>query len=144
MEDSGMANRLNPYLHFGSRTREAMGFYQSVFGGELTVSSFAEGGMPHDPSDADKVMHAQLDAPNGMTLMASDTPSDWPASPMSGVTISLSGDDGDELSRLWDGLAEGGTIDQPLVEAPWGDRFGMLTDRYGVEWMVNITANRAG
>lgn len=139
-----MPSKLNPYLHFDGQTAEAMAFYHGVFGGELHSSTFAEGGMPHDPSDAGKIMHAQLDAPNGMTLMASDAPSGWDVSPIAGIGISLSGDDVAELTGYWDGLVDGGRIDQPLVEAPWGDRFGMLTDRYGVEWMVNIAAKREG
>ena len=139
-----MPSRLNPYLQFDGQAADAMAFYHGIFGGELHSSTFAEGGMPHEPSDAAKIMHAQLDAPNGMTLMASDTPSEWPAAPISGISISLSGDDATELTGYWDGLVAGGTIDQPLVEAPWGDRFGMLTDRFGVKWMVNIAGSQAG
>lgn len=139
-----MPSKLNPYLHFDGQAAEAMAFYHGVFGGELHSSTFAEGGMPHDPSDAGKIMHAQLDAPNGMTLMASDAPSGWDVKPIAGIGVSLSGDDVAELTGYWDGLIVGGRIDQPLVEAPWGDRFGMLTDRYGVEWMVNIAAKPEG
>ena len=86
-----MGSRLNPYLSFQGNAREAMQFYRSVFGGELTTSTFAEGGMEHDPGDADKVMHAQLEAANGMTLMGSDTPSHMEYQPGSRISISLSG-----------------------------------------------------
>ena len=134
-----MATTLNPYFNFASGAREAMEFYQSVFGGELTVSTYGESGQG-DASEADKTMHAQLETPSGYTLMASDTPNGMPAQPISGITISLSGDDDAELSGYWDKLlAGGGTVAMPLETAPWGDKFGMLTDRFGVSWFVNIT-----
>lgn len=136
-----MAARLNPYLNFADAARPAMDFYASVFGGELTRMTFAEGGMPHDPAEANKIMHSQLETPEGFTLMASDVPA-MMGTPSANGTISLSGDDDAQLSGYWDRLAEGATIDQPLVAAPWGDRFGMLTDRFGVSWMVNISARR--
>jgi PhnB protein len=137
---TAVPSRLNPYLHFTDNAREAMAFYRGVFGGELTVMTFAEGGAPHDPADADKVMHAQLETAGGETLMAADSPSDRPAGTgFSGVSMSLSGDDHDELSGWWDGLAEGATILQPLTQASWGDSFGMLVDRFGVTWFVNIS-----
>ena len=133
-----MASRLNPYLNFSDRTREAMQFYQSVFGGELTSSSFAEGGMPHDPGDKDKVMHSQLETPSGFTLMASDMPASMGA-PSPNGNISLSGEDEAELRGYWDKLSAGGQVAMPLAKAPWGDTFGKLTDKFGVSWLVNIT-----
>ena len=134
-----MGSRLNPYLSFEGNASEAMEFYRGVFGGELTTSTFAEGGMEHDQGDADKVMHAQLEAENGMTLMASDTPSGTPWVAPAGISLSLSGDDEAQLSGYYQKLAEGGTVIEPLVKAPWGDQFGMLTDRFGITWLVNIS-----
>ncbi|MBT0994108.1 VOC family protein [Cellulomonas sp. DKR-3] len=128
---------LNPYLGFAGNAREALEFYQSVLGGELTISTFAESGMP---DAGDGVMHGQLTAPGGITLMASDSPTPVEARAESSITISLSGDDEATLRRYWDGLAEGASITEPLVTAPWGDTFGMLTDRFGTAWMVNISA----
>jgi PhnB protein len=139
-----MAVRLNPYLNFPGTAREAMTFYHGVLGGELATTTFAAGGMSHGPADDEKLMHAQLDGENGLTLMGADIPSDWPSGPISGFSVSLSGDDAEALTRYWNGLAQGAKIDQPLVEAPWGDTFGMLTDRFGVAWMVNITGAKAG
>ncbi len=135
-----MPARLNPYLSFQGNAREAMEFYRSVFGGELTMSTFGETGMSQDPNDADKLLHAQLEAANGMTLMGSDTPSGMPSQPMSGVSISLSGDASTdaELSGYYEKLSEGGTVVEPLATAPWGDKFGMVTDRYGTLWLVNV------
>ena len=137
-----MPSRLNPYLSFNGNAREAMEFYRSVFGGELTTSTYGEGGMEHDPSEADKVMHSQLEAENGMVLMAGDAPSGMPWSPPSGMSISLSGDDAAELSGYYEKLTDGGTVVEPLTTAPWGDQFGMVTDRCGILWMVNIAGSQ--
>ena len=81
-----MANRLNPYLSFNGNAREAMAFYKAIFGGELTISTFSEGGMPHDPADKDKIMHAQLVGPNGYWLMGSDNPPGMPFTPGNTMT----------------------------------------------------------
>lgn len=132
---------LNPYISFNGNAREAMEFYQSVFGGELTVSTFGEFQMPDvSADDADKVMHSQLSTPAGFTLMASDLPSVMPPAPSeTNITVSLSGVEAEELQGYWDGLAAGGQVGMPLTPAPWGDSFGQLTDKFGVAWMVNIS-----
>ncbi|HET6819376.1 MAG TPA: VOC family protein [Candidatus Limnocylindria bacterium] len=139
-----MPSRLNPYLGFNGEAREAMDFYHDVFGGELTSQTYAEGGMSEGPDDANLVMHAQLDAPNGMTLMGSDAPPRMGRQERGGMSISLSGDDDGELSGYWQKLSDGGSVTMPLEAAPWGDKFGMLTDRFGVEWMVNIAGSPPG
>jgi PhnB protein len=132
-----MAVTLNPYLNFRDGTRDVMEFYSSVFGGELTVSTFADsGGMGVDESEQHKVMHSQLVTENGMTLMAADVPSSMDVS--TNGTVSLSGDDEATLRGYWDRLVDGGSATVPLEKAPWGDTFGMCTDRFGVDWMVNI------
>ncbi len=134
-----MTSKLNPYLSFNGTAREAMEFYRGVFGGELVIQTFAEGGMAQDPGDAERIMHAQLDAPNGMTIMGSDSPLSMGGTPdASSISVSLSGDDDAELTGYWNGLADGGTVTMPLEKAPWGDQFGMLKDRFGTDWMVNI------
>jgi len=131
-----MTTRLNPYLGFGDNARQAIEFYRSVFGGELTISTFGESGLG-DAAEADKVMHSQLETSSGFTLMASDTPSGMPSQGGNG-SISLSGDDDAELRGYWEKLSDGGTVIEPLAVAPWGDAFGMLTDKFGVRWLVNI------
>ena len=136
-----MASKLNPYLNFDGKRREAMEFYQSVLGGELTVNTFGEYG-DEGPSK-DGVMHAQLETPSGFTLMASDTPPGMPLDEGPTVSISLSGDDADELRRFWEGLSEGAQVTMPLEKQMWGDEFGMLTDRFGMQWMVNIAGSAA-
>ncbi|MFC3502535.1 VOC family protein [Micromonospora krabiensis] len=132
-----MATRLNPYLSFTGDAREAIEFYQRVFGGSLRMNTFGEFGNT-EPGLADQIMHAQLETDSGFTLMASDTPPGMEHSPGSTMTISLSGDDADELRRYWDQLSEGGVVTTPLEKQMWGDEFGMCTDRFGVPWMVNI------
>jgi PhnB protein len=130
-----MPNQLNPYLHFNGNARDAMTFYQSVFGGDLDVMTFGDQGM--DGPDADKVMHSYLgagvvqlmgsDAPPGETLQAGDT-----------VRLSLSGDGDDELRAWFAALSEGGEVHVPLEKQVWGDEFGQVADRFGVVWLVNI------
>jgi PhnB protein len=139
-----MGSRLNPYLSFDGNAREAMDFYQGVFGGNLVSTTFAEGGMAQNPADAEKVMHAQLETERGFALMASDTATGMQWQPFGGISISLSGDDEGELRGYWDRLADGGNVVMPLEKAPWGDSFGMLTDRFGVPWMVNISGGGQG
>lgn len=141
-----MPPRLNPYLSFQGNAREALEFYRDVLGGELVLMTFAEGGIPHDPGDADKVMHGQLETPDGFTLMGSDAVSGTPGTPASGVQISLSGDaDSDaQLTGYYGKLAAAGTVVEPLEAAPWGDKFGMVADGYGVLWMVNISGEQQG
>ena len=138
-----MNSKLNPYINFDGNAKEAMEFYSTVFGGKLTMSTFKEGGMPHDPAQDDKlIMHAMLIAENGITLMAADTPKGWEYKPGTNISVSLSGDDEGELQGYWDKLSVGAKIDQPLTKAPWGDMFGMLTDAFGIRWMVNIVAKK--
>lgn len=136
---------LNPYLGFRDDARQAMEFYHSVFGGEVTFSTFAELQASQDPADADKIMHSQLVGATGLVLMAADAPSGMPATPGSSISVSLSGglDDDAELRGYWERLSEGADITEPLVTAPWGDTFGMLTDRFGTQWMVNIAGSAA-
>ncbi|SDP45014.1 PhnB protein [Nakamurella panacisegetis] len=135
-----MTIRLNPYLSFRDTARSAMEFYHSVFGGELTMSTFAEMHASEDPAEADKIMHAMLVAPNGLTLMAADTPNSMDYAPGGSFSVSLSGDSDADLRDYWAKLSEGATITAPLNQAPWGDTFGMCTDRFGINWLVNISA----
>lgn len=137
-----MQSKLNPYINFDGQAKEAMEFYKTVFGGNLTTSTFKEGGMPDDPAVADKIMHAQLLADNGMTLMAADTPPGMPRNPGTNISLSLSGDNEEELKGYWDKLSSGAAINVPLAKAPWGDTFGMLTDKFGIGWLVNISEKK--
>jgi len=136
---------LNPYLNFLDTAKDAMTFYQSVFGGELTMSSFAELGAGDDvsPDEVDWIMHAQLVTPSGYTLMASDTPKyrrDDAAGHNSYVSISGPQADDAELRGFWTKLEDGAEIEQALAVAPWGDAFGSLKDKFGQGWLINIAA----
>jgi PhnB protein len=133
-----MTVQLNPYLNFRDNTREAMTFYQSVLGGELTVSTFADFHASEDPAEQDKVMHSQLETPDGLVLMGADTPNAMEYRPQAGVSVSLSGDDEGKLRGYWERLSEGGNVVMPFEKAPWGATFGMCVDRFGTSWMVNV------
>jgi PhnB protein len=129
---------LNPYINFRDNAREAMEFYRDVFGGDLSLNTFGEYGDSNAPG-ADNIMHAQLETESGFRLMASDTPPGAEFNPGSGnITISLSGDDEQELRGYWDKLSDGGNVTMPLEKQMWGDLFGQCTDRYGVAWMVDV------
>ncbi|WP_343318937.1 VOC family protein [Arthrobacter sp. TMP15] len=133
-----MATQLNPYLNFSGNAREAMEFYHGVFGGELELSTFGDFAMASDPGDADKIMHSRLVSENSLVLMGSDTPSSMEISRGTDHAVSLSGQDEVELRDYWDKLSTGGQIVMALEAAPWGDVFGMCTDKFGVPWMLNI------
>jgi PhnB protein len=133
---------LNPYLNFRGNAREAIEFYHAALGGELSIMTFAENGDPY-PGEGDKIMHAQIDSPSGFTLMASDVPTSMGyTAGENNFSVSLSGANSDdaELRGYWDKLSAGGVIPQPLEAAPWGATFGMFTDKFGVMWLVNISA----
>jgi PhnB protein len=134
-----MQTRLNPYLSFKDNTREAMEFYRTVFGGKLDMQTFKELNASQDPSEDDRIMHSQLEADNGITIMASDTPDRMEYTPGNNFNMSLSGDNEAELRGYWEKLADGGTVTMPLEKAIWGDTFGMCVDKFGVQWLVNIS-----
>ena len=128
---------LNPYLSFKNQARTAMEFYQGVFGGDLTVSTFGDfPGMTQDPAENDLVMHSQLTTPDGFVLMASDTPTGMTYAAPAGISVSLSGDDEAQLQQYWDALAAEGAVAMPFETPPWGGKFGMVTDRFGIDWMI--------
>ena len=132
-----MSTRLNPYLNFPGSAREAMEFYETVFGGTLTIMTFGDAGAEGVP-DPQQVMHAMLETPSGFTIMASDMPPGMDHSAGNSMAVSLSGDVTDELRRYWSALSADATVTMPLEMQMWGDEFGALTDRFGVPWMVNI------
>jgi PhnB protein len=130
--------RLCPYIAFQGNAREAMTFYQQVLGGELSITNFGDIDMPGTPEDLKgKVMHSMLDN-DTLTFMASDTAPGMPNTPGTNITMALSGTDAAKLRKFWDGLSAGGQITAPLEKQAWGDEYGSLTDRFGINWMVNI------
>jgi PhnB protein len=136
-----MSSRLNPYINFDGNAREAMGFYQQVLGGDLKTNTYGEFGQ--DGPLADRIMHAQLETPSGYTIMGADLPPGAEFQAGNTITVSISGDDADELRGYWDGLSAGGTVTVPLEKQMWGDEFGACVDRFGVQWMVDITPPQA-
>jgi PhnB protein len=131
-----MASRLNPYISFAGNARQAMEFYEQVFGGELRLNTFGEFGAEEQ---SDGIMHGQLETPSGYTIMAADTPPGQSHQPGNNIAVSLSGEDAEELRGYWEKLTDGGSVTLPLEKQMWGDEFGMLVDKFGIAWMVNIT-----
>jgi PhnB protein len=138
-----MQTKLNPYLNFKSNARQAMEFYKSVFGGKLQMQTFKEFHASQSPSEDNLIMHAELIAADLITLFGSDTPERMELHPGNNVSLSLSGDDEAELKGYFQKLSAGGTISMPLEKAIWGDTFGMCVDKFGIGWLVNITAKKA-
>lgn len=134
-----MATKLNAYLNFRDNTRQAMEFYKGVFGGKLDINTFSDYNASPDPSEADKVMHSVLESETGITFMAADTPNSMEYKPGTNFSMSLSGENENELRGYFEKLSEGGTVTMPLEKAAWGDTFGMVQDKFGVSWLVNVT-----
>lgn len=139
-----MANiRLEPYLFFKGNAKEAMEFYKSVFGGGLTMSTLGESPkevleeMKVDESRYGEIMHAHLKG-GAVDLLGSD--SQMASDHSAKVELSINGSSADEarMKEIFDKLAEGGKVRMPLSKQFWGDTFGMLTDKYGVDWMMNV------
>jgi len=127
---------VHPYIDFGGKCRDAMSFYKDIFHGELTISTFAEFGVPVPEPMKDLAMHSELRA-DGLLLQASDGRPDQPAQVGNNITLSLQLTDEAEQTRIFNALARGGQVEQTLEDAPWGARFGMLTDRFAIRWLLN-------
>jgi PhnB protein len=135
--------KIEPYLHFGGNCEEVMNFYKSIFGGELEISRFSDfAGPDQAPQDTPEgVMHSTLKSDN-LSFMASDGMPEMTQVVGDNISMSISGDDEAQLTGFFDGLDEGGTVTMPLAKQMWGDTFGMLTDKYGIHWMINIAASK--
>ena len=130
---------LDPYIFFTGNCREAMELYKGIFGGKLEVQTYDEvpGNTMEDMSG--KIMHSSLRG-GAITLLGSDTKK--ASARAAKISLCLGGSDQAKLSKIFDGLSEGGEVFQPLKKEFWGDTFGSLTDKFGVEWMVNIAAKK--
>lgn len=136
-----MTVKLNSYISFKDNAKEAAEFYKSIFGGEIysdTFENFASDEMPVAEEDKQKIMHAYLKGEHGIELMMADTPTGMEYYDGARISLTLNGDDETKLREYWNRLSEGGTVTMPLEKAPWGDTFGMLTDKFGVNWMIDI------
>ena len=139
-----MSTLLNPYISFRDNARDALTFYQSVFGGDLALSTFGDFHASDDPAETDKIMHGMLTTEKGLVLMGADPPNSMDYSPGNNISVSLSGDDEAELRGYYDKLSgNGGTVTVPMDKAPWGDIFGMCTDKFGIAWLVNVNGASA-
>ncbi|WP_405800908.1 VOC family protein [Streptomyces sp. NBC_01506] len=127
------------HLNFRGDARAALTFYQSVFDGQLTVVTYKDAGNIQDPTEADQVMWGQVAADNGFRVMAYDVPSSQPWDQgTNAFFLSLRGDTAEEVTAYWDKLTEGATVLQPLSPARWAPLYGMLKDRFGVTWVVDV------
>jgi len=129
--------QLNVYLCFPGTCEEALNFYKNALGGDI-VSIQRFGDSPVDASEADKqrIMHAEFKA-DGIYFMASDSMPGQPTRPGDMVSLSINLTDAAEQERIFNRLSEDGTVGMPLQETFWGAFFGMVTDKYGIHWMLN-------
>ena len=136
-----MSYQLSPYLALDGTTREAMEFYQSVLGGELTMMTFAEAGAGDFPG-SDRIMHASLTTAGGLEIFGADTLVEMGHTAGDTVALSLMGND-DALPGLFAALSDGGTVTVPFERQMWGDDYGQFRDKFGVVWHVNRQGDTA-
>ena len=140
---------INPHINFNGNAEEAFNFYKSVFGGEFAIiMRFKDLSSPEFPvaeKDADKIMHIALPVGNNI-LMANDVPESMGRTNENEnrSKISISAESKEEADKLFNGLSEGGKIEMPIADSPWGSYFGMFRDNFGIEWMVDFDPNYNG
>lgn len=134
-----MVSTLNPYLTFDGNAAEAMKFYHSIIGGELSMQTFGEANMAEKPEDKNRIVHATLKNA-ALSFMASDSQPGTPVKMGDNFSMSISGEDAAWLTDVFNKLSKGGNVDMPLAKQFWGDTFGMVRDKFGVRWMVNINS----
>ena len=129
--------KLTPYIYFGGNAREALGFYKNVLNGEIQqLGTYGESPMPTDEDYKDKVMHARLVFDENM-IMVSDVFKGQPVSINENIQLSIEMDNENKMDEVFNKMAEGGTVTMPLADQFWGAKFGMLKDKFGVNWMFN-------
>ncbi len=135
-----MTMQLNPYISFPGNASEAMAFYAQVLGGSVRTMTFKDAGL-----DVDGVMHAALETPTGFHLYASDQFPGMGPDLVEGnnLQISISGDDDAAMRGFWEGLSQSGQVVMPLEKQMWGDVYGLVTDKFGISWHVNIAGDAA-
>ncbi len=133
------------HLNFRGDARAALAFYHSVFGGNQMLISYADAHNVQEPSEADQVMWGQVAADNGFRIMAYDVPSTTPWHPGEiPFFVSVRGEDAAEITGYWNGLCKGSTIIRPLEPAAWATLYGMVKDRFGVTWVLDVVGVYAG
>lgn len=140
-----MAN-INPHIHFNGNTQEAFEFYKSIFGGEFSrLVRFKDltqmGGYTFPENELNKIMHIALPIGGTSVLMGSDVPSvlGQVNENENRSKITVSADSKEEADKIFNGLAAGASVEMPIGDSPWGSYFGMLRDKYGVEWMIDCS-----
>jgi PhnB protein len=137
---------VNPYLTFDSTCEEAFTFYKSVFGGEfLTIMRFKDAPSEYSASESEgkKIMHVALPIGKGTILMGSDRPDSYgPVKEGDNFSIAIGTESEEEAKKLFNGLSTGGKVTMPLDKTFWGAYFGMFTDLFGINWMVNYDYNQ--
>ena len=133
------------HLNFRGDARAALTFYRTVFGGELTVISYADAHSVGDPAEADQIMWGQVQGDNGIHVMAYDVPGRLPYDRgVNAVFVSVRGHDAEEITAYWKGLSEDAEVVADLAPAGWSPLYGMLKDRFGVVWVLDVVADYAG
>jgi PhnB protein len=134
-----MTINVTNHLNFRGDARTALEFYQSVFGGDIVIITYKDAHNVQDPSEANQVMWGQIAAPNGFCVMAYDVPSRTPWNPgENAFFVSIRGDLDEEITALWEKLSEGAIIVQPLAPSGWAPLYGMLKDRFGITWVLDV------
>ena len=127
------------HLNFRGDARPALEFYRSVFGGELAMITYQDAHNVQSPAEADQLMWGQVAADNGFRIMAYDVPSTQPWDRgRNSFFVSVRGQDVAEVTELWQKLSAGGTVLAALAPAAWAPLYGMLTDRFGITWVVDV------
>jgi PhnB protein len=136
-----MSLNTTPHLNFRGSARAALSFYQSVFGGDLTVVTYKDAHSVTDPAEADQVMWGQSVARSGFRVMAYDVPAARPWDQgKDPFFVSVRSDSTDEIEALWEKLAVGATVIAPLAKSGWAPIYGMLKDKFGVTWVLDVAA----
>jgi PhnB protein len=142
--------KLNPYLSFKGTCEDAFNFYKSVFGSEfLFVGRFKDlpenTDYPTSESDKEKIMHISLPISNETVLFGCDASNALEDSTITGnnITLSIETDSMEEASRIFNGLSDGGIVTMPLVKTFWDAYYGMFTDKFGINWMVNYDLSKS-
>jgi len=131
-----------PYLNFDGNTRDAMTFYQKSLGGNLSMQTFGDVDPSASAEMKNRIMHARLD--NGpAVLMASDTMPGHPFKQGTNVHVNVDCDNVEEIERIFKAMSEGGNVVMPLADQFWGARFGMLVDKFGLNWMFNCELKKS-
>ncbi len=136
-----MTVQATTHLNFRGQAREALDFYRFVFGGEQTIITYGDFGATQDAAQAKHVIWGQVASDQGFRIMAYDVQPEKPWSPgENAFYVSVRGTSAEEITAYWEKLREGASVLQPLGASAWSPLYGMLTDRFGVTWVLDVSA----